>query len=282
MMRELRGMPVVKAMTAKLSEDVKTLAQRGITPTLAIVRVGARPDDLSYERGATKRFASVGAAVKVLELPGDCTQEQLEATVRGANEDTGVHGILIFRPLPRHLSEEPLKALIAPEKDVDCFGNAGYASLFIGAKEAFPPCTPQAVVELIDHYGIELTGKKVTIVGRSLVVGKPLMVMLLAKNATVKVCHTKTADLAAECRDADVLIAAAGVAKMIKADFVRPGQTVIDVGINMDGDTLCGDVDAEAVGSIVDALTPVPGGVGTITTAVLCKHTVMNAVRSAK
>lgn len=281
-MNELRGMPVVKAMTAKLSEDVNALAQQGITPTLAIVRVGERADDLSYERGATKRFASVGAALRVLALPETCTQEQLEATVRDANGDAGIHGILIFRPLPQHLSEEPLKRLIAPEKDVDCFGNAGYASLFIGAKDAFPPCTPQAVVELIDHYGIDLTGKKVTIVGRSLVVGKPLMVMLLARNATVKVCHTKTADLAAECRDADILIAAAGVAKMIRADFVRPGQTVIDVGINMDGDTLCGDVDADAVGGIVEALTPVPGGVGTITTAVLLKHTVISAVRSAK
>lgn len=281
-MKELRGMPVVKAMTAKLSEDVKDLAGQGITPTLAIVRVGARPDDLSYERGATKRFTSVGAAVKVLELPETCTQEELEATVRGANEDAGVHGILIFRPLPKHLSEEPLKALIAPEKDVDCFGNAGYANLFIGAKDAYPPCTPQAVVELIDHYGIDLTGKKVTIVGRSLVVGKPLMVMLLAKNATVKVCHTRTRDLAAECRDAEIVVAAAGVARMLKADFVAPGQTVIDVGINMDGDTLCGDVDAEAVSGIVDALTPVPGGIGTITTAVLLKHTVMSARRSVQ
>jgi len=277
-MQELRGMPVVHAMCEKMKEDIEKLAIHGIVPTLAIVRVGERADDLSYERGTIKRFTAAHAQVNVVNLPADCTQSMLEEAVMDLNSDSNIHGILIFRPLPKHLSEDSLKKLIAPEKDVDCFSNAGYASLFIGDKSAYPPCTPQAVIELLDFYNIDVCGKKVTVLGRSLVVGKPLSIMLLAKNATVTVCHSKTQNLMGECKSADILIASVGSAKMITAEYVHENQIVIDVGINMDGDKLCGDVDYENVSPIVKAITPVPGGIGTITTTVLLKHTVASAI----
>ena len=280
-MRELKGKPVADAITAQMKDRIVALTEKGTVPTLAIVRVGERADDLSYERGALKRLASAGAQVRVRALPGDCTQEELENTIRGLNDDPAVHGILLFRPLPKHLSEDAVKQLLRPEKDMDCLTDAGYAALLTGSDKLCPPCTPRAVVELIDHYGIDLTGKKVTVVGRSLVVGKPLALLLLGKNATVTVCHTRTKDLPAECRAADVLVACAGSAKMIGKDYVRPGQIVIDVGINVDADgNLCGDVDFGAVADTVDAITPVPRGVGSITTAVLLKHVVEAAEKA--
>lgn len=280
-MRELKGKPVADAITAQMKDRIAALAEKGVAPTLAIVRVGERADDLSYERGALKRFASAGAQVRICALPADCTQKELEDTVCALNNDPAVHGILLFRPLPKHLSEAAVKQLLRPEKDMDCLTDAGYASLITGGRLC-PPCTPQAVVELIDHYGIDLTGKKVTVVGRSLVVGKPLALLLLGKNATVTVCHTRTKDLPAECRAADVVVACAGSAKMIGTEYVRPGQIVIDVGINVDAEgKLCGDVDFDAVADTVEAITPVPRGVGSITTAVLLKH-VVEAAENAR
>ena len=277
-MRELRGKPVADALTGQMKERVERLKANGITPTLAIVRVGERPDDLSYEKGAQKRFAAVGAQVRLCTLAEDCSQLELENTIAGLNADPQVHGILLFRPLPPHLSEARVKRLLLPEKDVDCLTDAGYAALLTGADTQWPPCTPQAVMELLEFYGVELTGKKVTVVGRSLVVGKPLALLLLGKNATVTVCHTRTADLAAECRAADVLVACAGSPRMIGKKHTRPGQIVVDVGINVDSDgKLCGDVDFEAVADGVEAITPVPRGVGSITTAVLLKHVVESA-----
>ncbi|MEA4823642.1 MAG: bifunctional 5,10-methylenetetrahydrofolate dehydrogenase/5,10-methenyltetrahydrofolate cyclohydrolase [Clostridiaceae bacterium] len=276
-MTELRGMPVVKAMAEKLKAEIAAMASRGIVPTLAILRVGERGDDLAYERGAIKRFTAAGAAVKVIALPETCTQAELEDAVNGINSDDGIHSALIFRPLPKTLSEDRVKALLDPRKDADCMTPNSAAALFMG-KCDFPPCTPQAVLELLDFYKIPLAGAKVTLIGRSLVVGKPLALLLIGRSATVTVCHTKTRELAEECRKADILIAAAGAARMVTADFVRPGQVVVDVGINVAGDTLCGDVDYDAVAPVVDALTPVPGGVGTITTSVL----LANTVRAAK
>lgn len=276
-MRELRGKPVADALSAALKSDVESLAARGVVPTLGIVRVGARPDDLSYERGLKKRFEAAGAQISVTELPETCTQDELEAEIVRLNRDNAVHGILLFRPLPKPLSDEPIKSLIDARKDVDCMGHLNLARVFAGDAQAIPPCTPQAVLEILDHYGYELKGKKAVIVGRSMVLGKPLAMMLLGRHATVTVCHTRTQDLAAECRNADFLFACAGAAKMITPDFTAPHQVVIDAGINMDGDTLCGDVDTANVAPLVDAITPVPGGVGVVTSTVLLKHTVMSA-----
>lgn len=276
-MRELRGMPAAKAILADLQGRVDVLKEKGIVPKLTVVRVGAREDDLSYERGIYKRFEGVGAKVETIELPLAVTQEELENIILSLNEDTSVHGVLLFRPLPKNLDEIRIKSLLTEEKDVDCLTSANDAHLFAGDKKGYPPCTPQAVMEILKHYGIDVTGKKVTVVGRSMVVGKPVAMLLLAQNATVTICHTRTVNLQEECRNADIIVACAGVPKMITSQFVREGQVVIDVGIHVVEDKLCGDVDYESVSGIVDAITPVPGGVGSVTTTVLLKHTLESA-----
>jgi len=276
-MIDLRGAPVAAAITEDCEQKTQHLIAAGVTPMLAIVRVGAREDDLSYERGILKRFASAEAAAQVTELPADVTQEALEATIRELNANPAIHGILLFRPLPKHLSEERIKDILSPIKDIDCMTHRNAAAVFEGDAAGHPPCTPSAVMEILDFYNIELSGKRVAIVGRSLVVGKPLSMMLTGRNATVTLCHTRTVDLPGECRRADIVVVCAGRANMVNADYLSPGQTVIDVGINMVGDKLCGDVDYDSAKDIVAALTPVPGGVGAVTTAVLLKHVVANA-----
>ncbi len=278
-MKELRGMPAAKAILTELQGRVDTLGEKGIVPKLTVVRVGAREDDLSYERGIYKRFEGVGAKVETIELPLTATQEELENIIVSLNEDESVHGVLMFRPLPKTLDEIRIKSLLAEEKDVDCLTSANDAHLFAGDKKGYPPCTPQAVMEILDYYEIDLTGKKVTVVGRSMVVGKPVAMLLLAKNATVTICHTRTKNLQEECKNADIVVACAGVPKMITSEFVREGQVIIDVGIHVVDDKLCGDVDYDSVAEIVDAITPVPGGVGSVTTTVLLKHTIMSAER---
>ena len=276
-MRELRGMPAAKAILADMQVRVDGLKEKGIVPKLTVVRVGAREDDLSYERGIYKRFEGVGAKVETIELPLSVTQEELENVIVALNQDASVHGVLLFRPLPKTLDEVRIKTLLAEEKDMDCLTSANDAHLFAGDKKGYPPCTPQAVMEILKHYQIDLTGKKVTVVGRSMVVGKPVAMLLLAQNATVTICHTRTKNLQAECRNADIIVACAGVPKMITSDFVREGQVVIDVGIHVVDDKLCGDVDYEQVAEMLEAITPVPGGVGSVTTTVLLKHVVMSA-----
>ena len=281
-MTELLGKPAADAVNERLKAQIAELEGKGIIPTLAVVRVGAREDDLAYERGIKKKFSDMGCEVTVVELPEDVSQEDLDETVAALDLDNEIHGILLFRPLPKHLTDKNIVNTISSGKDVDCMGNANMAKLFADDKTGFAPCTAQAVMEMIDHYGIDIKGKKVTVIGRSLVIGKPVALMLIAGNATVTVCHTKTADLKAECQAADIIVAAAGKAKMITAEYVRPGQTVIDVGMNVDEEgKLCGDVDFAGVSEIVDAITPVPRGVGSVTTSVLLANTVTNAARSA-
>lgn len=277
-MEELRGAPVARAIMDKTAGEITRLAQAGIMPKLAVFRVGSRDDDIAYERSIIKRFSAAGAAVEVTALSEDATQEELEAAVRRAADDESVHGILVFSPLPKKFNAGRIRMLIPAEKDVDGMTDASLAGVFRGDKNAFAPCTAQAVVEILRYYGMEnLAGKRVTVVGRSTVVGKPLAMLLLGMNATVTVCHTKTADTAAECRRADVVIACAGQARMVTDEYMSAGQTIIDVGINADGDGICGDVDYATAQSIVAAATPVPGGVGAVTTAVLLSHTVRNA-----
>ena len=279
-MQELRGMPVVKQIAADAALQVEELKKKGIEPKLAVVRVGEREDDLSYERGLLKRFDAVGALVESVVFPLDVTQEELEAGIKKLNEDDKVHGILVFRPLPKHLDEEVIKEMVAPMKDVDCMGSANTAHVFAQDGKGHAPCTPQAVIEMLDFYGYDLTGKKAVVVGRSMVVGKPLAQMLLKKNATVTICHTKTADLRAEVKAADFVFACAGVAKMLDASYISEGQVVIDVGINVMDGKLCGDVDYGSVSEIAAAATPVPGGVGTVTTSVLLKHVLVSAMQA--
>ena len=277
-----KGAPVAAALTGQLTARAEQLIARGVTPTLAIVRVGQRPEDLSYERGALKRCQAIGIAVKQFILPEDSSQQDLLKVIQQVNTDPGIHGCLLFRPLPRHMDEEAVCAALSPAKDVDGITAGSLAGVFTGRGQGFPPCTAQACLELLRHYGYDLTGKRAVVVGRSLVIGRPAAMLLLHENATVTLCHTRTADLAAECRRADVLVAAVGRAGAIGADCLAPGQVVIDVGINVDADgNLVGDVDFAAASALVDAITPVPGGVGAVTTSVLARHVVEAAERTS-
>ena len=278
-MVEYRGMSAVKAMAEEFKSRVAALKERGVYPKLAVVRVGEREDDIAYEKGIVKRFGTVEADVEVIKLPIDIDEESFEETIRRLNEDEKTHGILVFRPLPKQLDDNRLKEIIRPDKDVDSISMANAAKVFAGDKTGYAPCTAQAVMELLEHNKIDLTGKKVAIVGRSLVVGKPLAMLMLGRNATVTVCHTRTKNIAEECKRADILVACAGSAKMIKRDFTNPDQIVVDVGINFVDGAMCGDVDYDDVAEHVAAITPVPGGVGTVTTSVLLKHTLESAER---
>lgn len=280
----LRGAPVAAALSEDVAARASTLAERGVTPTLAIVRVGERPDDLSYERGALKRCEKVGVAVRRLVFPDDVGQEVLLDAIRSVNEDASIHGCLIFRPLPTALDEAAVCAALDPAKDVDCVTDGSLYGVFSGRPVGFPPCTAEAVLALLDHYGVSLEGARAAVVGRSLVIGRPVSMMLLARNATVTMCHSRTCDLGAVCREADVLVVAAGRPGVVGLEAVRPGQVVVDVGINWDERSarLVGDVDYDAVSGVVDAITPVPGGVGSVTTAVLAKHVVEAAERSCE
>ena len=278
----LKGAPVAAAITEELVGRVAALKEKGVTPTLAIVRVGERDDDLSYERGALKRAEKVGLGVRKFVLPADCSQDDLMAVIDEVNTDASIHGCLMFRPLPKTLDEAAACAALDPAKDVDCITEGSLFGVFANRPKGFPPCTAQAVIEILDHYGYELKGANVTVVGRSLVIGKPVSMMLQAKNATVTMCHTRTRDLAAECAKAEILVVAAGHIGTVGAASVAPGQVVIDVGINWDeaAGKLCGDVLFDEVEPIVAAITPVPGGVGSVTTAVLAKHVITAAERT--
>ncbi len=274
---EMRAKPVADALLAEYSARTAALKDSGITPTLAVVRVGEREDDLAYERGILKRFDMAGASAKVHTFPEDITTEKLAEAVTALDKDPQVHGILMFRPLPRHLDEELLRNLVSSRKDVDCMGDENRAHVFSQDGKGYPPCTPEAVVEMMKFYNVPMEGKKVTVVGRSMVVGRPLAMLLLKENATVTICHTRTKDLPAECKNADIICAAAGSAGMIGADCVRSGQIIMDVGINVVDGQLCGDVDFEAVKDVAQGITPVPGGVGGVTTTMLLKHVIRSA-----
>ena len=280
MARQLLGKEVTAALNERIKADVATLNAKGVKPTLGIIRVGERPDDLSYERGATKRCETLGVEYKKYLLPADVSQEELLKVIDEVNKDENIHGVLLFRPLPKHIDQTLVENALCAEKDVDCQTDASLGGVFTGKKVGFPPCTPQACMEILDHYGIDCTGKKAVVIGRSLVVGKPAAMMLIKKNATVTVCHTRTVDMPSVTREADILVVAAGRAGVVGADYVAPGQIVIDVGINVNEEgKLCGDVDYAAVEPIVDAITPVPGGVGSVTTSVLVGHVVEAAMR---
>ena len=277
----LKGLPVANALTESLIERAAALKAKNITPTLAILRVGQRPDDLSYETGAMKRCDKVGIAVRQFLLHEDCTKDDLLNTIREINEDASIHGCLLFRPLPDKDMEEAACALLKPEKDVDCMTAASLATVFTGKGAGYPPCTAESCMELLDHYGIDPQGKRVAVIGRSLVIGKPVSMMLQARNATVTMCHTKTIGMAQICRDAEILVVAAGKADVVDDSFAAPGQIIVDVGIHVSAEgKLCGDVRFDAVEPIAAAITPVPGGVGSVTTAVLAKHVIEAAEKT--
>lgn len=279
----MKGMDVVNARKEEMIRRVELLKNQGIRPCLGILRVGEKQEDISYERGALKRLLSVGIEGVVETMPWHVTQKELEDKLMCMNKEEGIHGILLFQPLPDHLSVETLKQQIDPKKDVDAMSTVNMGKIFIGDSSGFAPCTPESVLWMLDYYGIDLEGKNVTIVGRSSVVGKPLSILLLGRNATVTICHTKTVGLKAQCKDADILIVAAGKACMITRDMVNSKAVVVDVGIHVDNKgKLCGDVDYEKVSKVAAYCSPVPGGVGSITSSVLASHVLIAAEKQAK
>ena len=275
MAKILSGKEVAAALKEKLIVQVEQLKQSGKTPGLCIVMAGDRPDSASYIRAAVKRCTDIGIDCQVEKLPEEISQDEFLKVLDRINDDPKIHGIIIMRPLPEQISEDVVKYKIAPEKDVDCFNPINVSKVMSGDSDGFPPCTPQAVIEILDHYGIEIKGKRAVVIGRSMVVGRPLAMMLLKRNATVTICHTRTKDLASEAKRAEILIAAAGKARMVTKDMVSDGAVVIDVGINFDEEgKMCGDVDFDNVSSVAGQITPVPGGVGSVTSTVLAKHVV--------
>lgn len=271
----LKGKEVAEKLAGETLRMSEALKKAGIRPGMAIVRVGERPDDVAYEQSAVKKALSAGVAVRPCGLPENVSQEDLLKTVRELNEDDSIHGILMFRPLPGHLDERAACLALKGKKDIDGITDASMSTVYSGSGEGFPPCTARACMEILDHYGIETRGKKAVIIGRSPVVGKPAAMMLLRRNATVTICHTKTEDLAGEARRADILLAAAGKAGVVGPEYTNPDQTVLDVGIHVKEDgSLGGDVDFERVAPLVKAITPVPGGIGAVTAAILISHVV--------
>lgn len=283
MPRILAGKPIIDALKEDGLKRVAALKDRGIDPVLAIVRIGARPDDLSYERTAIKRAEALGIGVRLFQLDEDAGQDALMKAIGEINADQGIHGCLMFRPLPAGYDEEAACEALDPRKDVDGIGRAALARVLTGRGEGFAPCTAAACLEMLDGYGIAIEGKHVVVVGRSLVIGRPVAMMLLERNATVTVCHSRTENLPAVVKAADIVVLATGRARAYDKTYFSPGQIVLDVGINMDEDgNLCGDADfdsAEGVLGDEGAITPVPRGIGGVTTSVLMKHVIETAQR---
>ena len=271
----LKGAPVVAAMNEANAARCVLLKEYGVVPTLAVIRVGAREDDISYERGLMTRCGKVGVQVRSFHLSENASQAELLYYIRKINEDPSIHGCLIFRPLPKQFDDRAVCAALDPQKDIDGITDRSLAGVFTNTKLGYAPCTAQACLEILKYYNVPLSGKRAVVVGRSLVVGKPAAMMLDRENATVTLCNSRTQDLPALCREADVLVVAMGRRGAIGADCLREGQVVVDVGIHVNEEgKLCGDVRFDEAEPIVEAVTPVPGGVGTVTTSVLVGHVV--------
>ena len=278
MAQRIDGKLISEQVRADIAAETEAFAEKsGIRPGLAVIIVGSDPASCVYVRNKEKGCEQVGFYSEKYELPEETTMEELLALVDRLNHDDQIHGILVQSPLPKHLNEEEVVLAIDPKKDVDAFHPYNVGKIMIG-NYAFLPCTPAGVMELIRRSGIEVSGKECVVVGRSNIVGKPMAMLLLQANGTVTVCHSRTKDLAAVCRRADILVCAIGKPKFFTADMVKPGAVVIDVGINRGEDgKLCGDVDFEAVEPIASYITPVPGGVGPMTITMLLRNTLTAA-----
>ena len=283
----LKGKAVADRINEEILERTPALYEMGIVPTLAIVRVGENPSDIAYENGAVKKAKSLGLQPEKYICPADITEEDLIQVIQSINGDEKIHGVLLLQPLPKGIDAAKVRNTLAPEKDLDCISDDALGRMFTG-REGYGPCTAESCIEILKYYNIPIKGKKAVVIGRSMVIGKPAALMLLRENATVTICHTKTApeDLKAICRDADIIIAAAGKIGAVTADMAREGQTIVDVGINFDEEgKMTGDVDFEPVSQILGedgAITPVPGGVGSVTTSLLMRHLVQAAERTLK
>lgn len=283
--KRLTGKEVTAKLMEELAQRAEALKSKGTVPCLAILRVGENPSDLAYERGALKKAETAGIEVKMFVLAEDASQDEVLKAIDVINKDDSIHGILAFRPMPKHINDEVIRNAIAPEKDMDGVTDGSLAGVFTGTDLGYPPCTARACIEILDYYGIDPKGKKTVVIGRSLVIGRPVAMMLMHKNATVTICHTRTPreDLEKYCRDADILVAAAGVAGNVGKDLLSEQQVVIDVGINVGEDgKMCGDVVLSEADEIVSAVTPVPGGVGGVTSAILMKHVIEAAEKTQR
>ncbi len=273
----LTGKEVAQKMDLDIQKDVQELKAKGVNPALRIMIVGAAEDSVFYANSAKKMAEKNGIACEIEQLAGTMSQDEFVNILKQRNADQNIHGIIVMRPFPKQIREDVVKHILAPEKDIDCFNPVNAGKIMAGDVTGFPPATPQAVMEILRFYQVPMSGKESVVIGRSMVVGKPMAMLLLGENATVTVCHSKTQDLPGVCRRADILVAAIGKAKMITSDYIKHGATVLDVGINPEGDKFVGDVDTEQAKDVAGAITPVPGGVGTVTTRVLLKHVVKAA-----
>ncbi len=273
----LTGKEVAQKMDLDIQKDVQGLKAKGVNPALRIMIVGEAEDSVFYANSAKKMAEKNGIACEIEQLSGTMSQDEFVNILKQRNADKAIHGIIVMRPFPKQIREDVVKHILAPEKDIDCFNPVNAGKIMAGDMTGFPPATPQAVMEILRFYQVPMSGKEAVVVGRSMVVGKPMAMLLLGENATVTVCHSRTQDLPGVCRRADILVAAIGKAKMISWDYIKPGATVMDVGINPEGDKFVGDVDTEPAKDVAGAITPVPGGVGTVTTRVLLKHVVKAA-----
>ncbi len=273
----LTGKEVAQKMDQDIQKDVSELKAKGVNPALRIMIVGEASDSVFYANSAKKMAEKNGILCELEQLSGALSQDEFVGILKQRNSDKNIHGIIVMRPFPKQIREDVVKHILAPEKDIDCFNPVNAGKIMAGDLTGFPPATPQAVMEMLRFYEIPMLGREAVVIGRSMVVGKPMSMLLLGENATVTVCHSKTKDLPGVCKRADIVVAAIGRAKMITADYIKPGATVMDVGINPEGDKFVGDVNTDAVKEVASAITPVPGGVGTVTTRVLLKHVVKAA-----
>ena len=280
MAQRLLGRPVADAIKEDLARRVAALAEKGVTPRLAVIRLGEDAGDMAYERSILRNCEKLGCAAESMTLPSDISQAALIARIEQVNADPSIHGCLLLRPLPKHMDSAMVCDALAPEKDLDGMGCRALGALFAGREDAFAPCTAQACLEMLKYYGIDPAGKRAAVVGRSLVIGRPVGQLLLHADATVTLCHSRTPDLPAVCREADILIVAVGRAGMIGAEHTRPGQVILDVGVNSVEGKLCGDVRTEEAEETAAAVSPVPGGVGAVTPSVLMAHLVEAAERA--
>lgn len=278
-MIELKGLPVSKKIINDLNDKLIYLSKKNITPKLSMIRIGSQEDDILYENSIIKKFNKIGVKTEVNILPINTTTDSLTNLIDKLNKNKDVHGIIIFNSMPKHINKSIIKTSISEEKDVDCMTYNNIAKVFIGDDTGFKPCTSEAVIKLLEYYNIDVTGKKTTIIGRSNTVGKPLSIMLLNKNATVTICHTKTKDLITECRNSDIIITAAGTPNLITENHINNEQIIINVGMNFIDGKLYGDVDFDSIKDKVKMITPSIGGIGVITTTILLKNTIDSAYK---
>ncbi len=276
-MKELRGKEVSNAIKNEIEEILKNIKK---IPRLGIIRIGENEADISYEKGATKKLKAFGLEVSNFIFDKNISNEEFKNELIKINMDRSIDGILILRPLPSHINEDEIEKLIDEKKDLDCINPINIANIFLGKKDIFAPCTAQAVIEMLKYYNIDIASKNVVILGRSMVVGKPLAMLFLNENATVTICHSKTKNLNDICKNADILVSCIGKAKFINATYIKDNAVVIDVGINIGEDgKLCGDVDFEDASKKANMISLVPGGLGVVTTAILAKHLVYSLLK---